>query len=235
MSGVYVTFVAVDSATSAVLTAVNVTVRDAVSAAMVAQDDFDLSAPGVTPVYTVIPAGTYLLTARADGYTAPFLFPVTVLPAEPGGTGSAVDNLLVIEIPVTTSAPVSDRFPCRVRGRVSSSGPGTWGLGRATGMGRTYDPNTSRYPQTLSRSAHFELLTASQGSETALRVHSRVVVDVDRHGMLEAELEPHSRYRVVLPNISGALYIQTPGPGEDAELSTLVIADSGRYLAELHS
>lgn len=198
---------------------------------LVFQEEFDLGEPGATPRWVVIPSGEYRFNVRSDGYRAEnFLFAYTIPEV---GPGSSPDDLFEILTHLVATTPTPQTLPCKVFGWVRVPGPGNQPGGPMGSVGTTYDDGPTTHSQTVRHIVWFEELSTVDGEVPSLQRKSRTRVAYDRNGYFEALLRPQTRYRVIRPDITGYVMIDSPAAGVEAEFETVVDPTGSLSLQEL--
>lgn len=193
------------------------------------QESFDLRTPGVTPTYIEVEPGTYYVTAKGDGVKFPLHYPVVVA----SGAGPTPSTSLTLEIPATSTVPAGTEFPCRVYGYLDTPSANALPGNAVASHGTTYSDGPSMGGVTVNHDIWFRLREGSTGEVRNLSGKGRLRVTSDRNGYFEALLRPNSLYSVSLPTVGGVRYLRTPGPGEEADVESLIQADKTTSLTEL--
>ena len=193
------------------------------------QESFDLRTPGVTPTYVEVAPGTYFVTAKGDGVKFPLHYPVVV----PEGSGPTPSTSLTVDLPATPSVRPATDLPCRVYGYLDTPSANAMPGSAVPSHGTTYSDGPSMGGVTVNLDVWFRLRETSTGETRNLSGKGRLRVTSDRNGYFEALLRPGCLYSVSLPTVGGVRYLRTPGPGEEADIETLIQAEKTTSLNEL--
>lgn len=189
---------------------------------VVVQEDFGPGRPGVGVNVVFLPAGTYFVTLRSDGYRFPFQHEVTLVappeidPSDP----------TVIEVTgALSTAPMGGDTAAvvRVYGWLVMPSPNTRAGGEVQSFGASFSSGQGRHARPSGPTVTFENLGRTGGPGTLVAV-SRTEVGIDRNGYFEVYLPVSTRFAVLAPGQVGKRYFVTPDETADEPLDSLIEA-----------